>query len=407
MNRQELESAIIQLQRLLYDENCAEKDLQSWLESNQVVFDSWGYTRIEPHPELKLENGKKLIPDFMAQRIDGLWDVIELKRPDTQMLKDPGRRTTFYANISSYIAQCIEYSDYFNEKSARDEFFKTYESEIQEHPDVLLISGRNAGLDRLKVHKLLSRQIPHVFHQTYDDIFNHLQVQRSKIYGLSKPEKGFSLHTILVLDEPSEQVGSYILDIGSDLEKNRIVLRTGLTGEFVLSVFDNNGIEHRATISQGEETFKYGQAVYLIIDVCAGSDPVIIMEINGQYVSEQSLKGLSLNLYNDPIPIVLGSDQTGVEPSFMLFGGLLIRSPTLSFSEKIQLKEWYLSKYEKVLSNPGKRPTGLEIRGNQYMYTRGHVRLSKAKGTMATQDLVQEDLGKRPRFRVSPDDPER
>lgn len=406
MNRQELEDAITHLRALLDSECCEERELQEWLEAHPVVFEVLGYTRALPHPELPLDEGRKLIPDFMAQGIDGLWDIIELKRPDTRLLKDPSRRTTFYQEMASYVAQCAEYAEHFNDSLARRDFSEIYGSPIQERPTALLVAGRNDGLDRQKVHKLLSRQIPHVVHQTFDDLLNQMEVSRSKLYGRNESAYGLSIHTMLVLEEPQERSGSYILDVGSDIDCNRVSLRTGRAGEIVLSVLDMDDIEHRAAIPQGPETFVYGQAVYLAVDVYAGPESVILVVINGRYVSELVLHDLSLDLTRqDVIPLVLGSDQTGIEPAAMLLGTLVIRNTPLSFQEYVQLRDWFYFKYEEIFLNPEKKPTGLEYLGHKYMYSTGHPRLAKDKRTEPTSDMMQEELDKRPIWKVSPDDP--
>jgi hypothetical protein len=106
--REALEAGIAELTTLLEAPDVREGDFQSWFERHPVAFEVLGYRTSIPHPELTLPGSTTLIPDFIAQRPDGLWEIVELKRPDTAVLKNPGRRTAFYSDMSAYVSQCSE-----------------------------------------------------------------------------------------------------------------------------------------------------------------------------------------------------------------------------------------------------------------------------------------------------------
>ncbi|MFN5872449.1 MAG: Shedu anti-phage system protein SduA domain-containing protein, partial [Aphanizomenon sp.] len=108
--RQEIEEAISSLKQLLSDEDALERHFQEWFENNPIVFNALGYKTYLAHPVLKLEDEDTLIPDFIVQRIDNLWEIFELKLPNTQILKDKKTRQTFYAPLHEYMQQCIDYS---------------------------------------------------------------------------------------------------------------------------------------------------------------------------------------------------------------------------------------------------------------------------------------------------------
>ena len=116
MDRQALEEAISQIEVLMANESTNEDGCQQWFEVNPVVFEVLGYQKVLAHPKLTEAGIEKYIPDFLAQRIDGLWEILEIKRPDTQVLKDTKRRTSFYSAMETYLSQCREYSQYFNER---------------------------------------------------------------------------------------------------------------------------------------------------------------------------------------------------------------------------------------------------------------------------------------------------
>src|SRR5438132_2049229 len=131
MDRQSIENALFQLERLIECDTASEGDFQKWFEHNPVVFDLLGYQKVLPHPRLTDDGAELYVPDFLAQRVDGLWEIVEIKRSDTKVLKDVARRSAFYSAMETYISQCREYAQYFNDKAHRDEFHARYRELIQ------------------------------------------------------------------------------------------------------------------------------------------------------------------------------------------------------------------------------------------------------------------------------------
>jgi hypothetical protein len=103
-----------------------------------------------PHPHLTESGATLFIPDFLGERIDRLWDIIEIKRPDTEVLRDSLRRKTFNAEMETYLSQSgQDYAKYFNDRAHRDEFQAKYGVTVQEQPDSIVIAGRSDGVWRI------------------------------------------------------------------------------------------------------------------------------------------------------------------------------------------------------------------------------------------------------------------
>jgi hypothetical protein len=116
MDRAAYTTAIRDLKELLSSTN-EEKAFQNWFERHQpeLSFLFRGYKRVLVHPQLRRGGGESLkdIPDFMGQRVDGTWEICEIKRPDAPTFIDREHRSKFYAEFETYLSQCHEYREHF------------------------------------------------------------------------------------------------------------------------------------------------------------------------------------------------------------------------------------------------------------------------------------------------------
>jgi len=400
MDRQSFEEAISELELLIANHSTNEDDFQRWFESNPVVFEILGYQKVLSHPVLTEAGVEKHIPDFLVKRIDGLWDIVEIKRPDTEIIKDTQRRAAFYSAMESYVSQCREYSQYFDDRANREEFAYRYNESVQKQPSSILVAGRSQGLNRQKIHVLLSGRVPSILHQTYDDVLNQLEFQRAKLYGAYEDLRGLSIHLILVIEQPRTPVEAFIFDIGSQPDRNRLSLHTHPKGTLLFSVYDSLGTLHQVSIPQSEETFKYDRTFYLSLEVGIGSNySVIVVETNGRYCSEQKLSGFSLQL-DTPMPLVMGSDLMGQTEASMRIAEKCVYSRTLPFHEKSLLRSYFLDRYEEFIFDSDGKPKGIEFRGRQFLYSEGHPGFLDSKNPRKpTSNMIQENDAFKPIFR--------
>lgn len=109
IDRQKIETALSQLKLLLVDKKSTEDGYQKWFEDNSIVFEILGYNRIIPHPKLPLDEENHYVPDFMVQKTNNLWEIFELKKPDTPILKNKDRRVSFQSTFEDYCAQFYKF----------------------------------------------------------------------------------------------------------------------------------------------------------------------------------------------------------------------------------------------------------------------------------------------------------
>lgn len=140
-----------------------EKEYQNFIKNHFWMFGS-EYTRVRKEEKA----GMKGRNDYIIQRPDSYYDIIELKRPDHELFI--GKRTpTFSKELKNALSQAAKYLAYFSkhylghkEETGRDVLM----------PIVFIVIGRYKEKDKelLKIHQnILSGNIRIL---TYDDILN-------------------------------------------------------------------------------------------------------------------------------------------------------------------------------------------------------------------------------------------
>lgn len=200
MDRRLIEEAIGILDSLLTAQSASEADFQAFFEAHPIVFQVLGFQRQVAHPTIKTANGAMYIPDFIARRPNGSWEIIELKTASAELLRDRDRRESFYASFESYLSQCHEYSEALDDVSTRSEFEKQYGIDlIQKRPSSIIVAGSSESLDVSRLLRLCSRRSPPVSVYTYDDIRSALVAYRTFNFGKYDTAEGITVHSVMQL----------------------------------------------------------------------------------------------------------------------------------------------------------------------------------------------------------------
>ncbi len=337
--REEIEKAIVELSYYLNNDIKDENTYQKWFETHPIVFQSLGYKDFIPHPVLNLGNDEKYIPDFLVQRIDGIWEIFELKTPNVKILKDKERRIDFYSNINEYHAQCVEYCDFFLEKCNRERFKSDYKIEIQNRLNGILVVGLDNGIDKFKIHELTYKR-GQVKILTYSDILNFLEFERVENHSIHENLNGFSFHMVMKLLKIPEK--NYLLDVGS-IERNRISLFIDETDSLKLRIIDKYGEINTIRLQKGVH-FEYDEKIYLNFEI--GFYPqftAIVFEINGKIAKDLRYDSIEIEVAESPngekdINMSIGADLNESNYGAFQMARHIVYNRTLSFHEKIQIK---------------------------------------------------------------------
>lgn len=249
MDRNKLENAIYELRNLLKTDEIKEEIFQAYFEKYDVVFNVLGYSKAYPHFSLELTDELKdkfdreaLIPDFFAQKINGNIDIFELKTPQENLVKDKRGRTSFYAKINDYIAQVLQYSEYFEEQENRNLFKQKYGLDIQKKIDTVIVAGRDNNLDKKQLHDEIRRRSNHLDIITFDEILNRLIFYHTQQFGdTASYSSGAGLYLMMKLNNTSRDLRKYVFDAGDSLDQRRWSIFLNKNNIICSEIIDDQG----------------------------------------------------------------------------------------------------------------------------------------------------------------------
>ncbi|WP_158277615.1 Shedu anti-phage system protein SduA domain-containing protein [Opitutus sp. ER46] len=212
MNRNiALERAIGDLEVLLSKTEVGEADFQRFFEAHTCAFEALGYSSFIPHVRLRTSQGD-LIPDFLVRRVDGTYEICDIKTPGERVLKRVKNRTEFYAKISTeYAGQLRCYGEFFDDRASTILFEKEYGIVVNKSPNRFLVIGRDDGIDRYELHKILKSRGMEFSIVTYDDVVRSLRWALAMNDFGEEKQYGVTINTVIQLIEPSDSP-EYLFD---------------------------------------------------------------------------------------------------------------------------------------------------------------------------------------------------
>jgi hypothetical protein len=392
MNKADIEKAIFGLRSLLEGEGATEHDWQRWFEDNPVVFQCLGYQRHASHPDLT-ENGVVLFtPDFLVQRADnGLWEVFEIKTPSAEVIKSATRRQDFYASLSSYISQCAEYSEYFDDEAHRKEFEDRHGFHVHKSPARLLVAGRDEGLDHALAHQLLRRRGRPVELLTYDGLLKKLDFFRVQQFGDLEGLPGFSIHMAIAVGRLPGQT-NFILDVGAEESKNRVSLFVDGHDRLCFRLIDSKGDPEVIRFPVGDDSgFSYDDWHYLVVEFGSGDGfTFMLMDVDGTNICFKRFLGAAVE---PPKRVfVIGSDVVGTASTRIRLGQWFAATRTLTFNNRFGA----IGFMQEYCSSPTRF---IVFEGNQFLHSENHSLARPVKsGTDAWRTLVQPSSSLQPNY---------
>lgn len=388
--RELLEVAITELTRLIDTDTAGEQEFQSWFERHPVAWEVIGFERFIPHPTLSAPGLSKMVLDFLAQRPDGLWEIVELKRPDTAVLKNPERRTTFYSDMNSYVAQCHEYSVRCSDSVVVADLLATHGVRMNGWPHSIIIAGRSLGLDRIKVHELIRHMTPKISHYTYDDVLDALNQHHTIKQSEKTDSPGLTLLVNIGLSTKVTADVEYLFDLGSAKTKGRVSLVRKADDIVTFVVIDDDGLSFTQDVRLSnhcdKDSFICGVRTAKTHDAS-----LILLEINGSYVGQHEVAGSTFTL-EQSAPFVLGADMHGSNTSVMFTGRLLYLQSEISIADRSMLREYMFE--DLWPRDDGEKTIRIRYRLGRFLHSIGHPILDP--GQQPGTDMIQKDLDLRP-----------
>lgn len=164
----ELKSAVSQLRNNLDEGIGDEQVYQQWCENHSWAFGNSYIARDDIRSISTGDNIDLLLPSTLT----GYRDIIELKRPDMELLLYDTSHKDYYfsSDVSKAIGQCHRYLDIFQEVAKNGLLDR--EEIVSYHPRAVIVIGRSAGWPLEKVRALhgLNCRLAQISIMTYDQL---------------------------------------------------------------------------------------------------------------------------------------------------------------------------------------------------------------------------------------------
>lgn len=356
----ELQAAILGLEFLLETKEMKEAEYQRFFETNPVIFSILGYDQSvaftkESNRSLPRDNdtGLKPEPDFLVKRPNELWEIFELKTPisKTLMITSNKYRERFTAEVLSYISQTITYENYFtrnpsNRKKVREQFGVT----IQEDLDIKIVIGLSKSIDRKKIHKACRQLHYKVDIITYDEILDRLEDEYKCLFGIFENLDGFSFHAIVRFCESTQSGSKFFLDVGADLDHNRVSFFINEKSDISFNLRDQEGRVYDLGVIDASTNF-LNEWVYLVCEFGYTDDSFIMLVYINGVETDLRKKDHPINLKISFDDMVLGADMSFKNFGFFDIAEKCLYSRTMTFKEHRRLLGYFSSTLKEVKSN--------------------------------------------------------
>jgi hypothetical protein len=355
---------------LIEKPNQREDWYQKWFENNPEIFTILRLSNPLSHAYSVSLDGETYIPDFLVKDITGNWLIFELKRPDTKVHKKVTRRRNFYSEFNSYLAQCNEYSAYFEETQNRNLLKKQYGIDVQKQVQSIIVASRDINVDKGWVHdEIVRNRNARIILWTFDDILaaisSQIRLQESSFINL----KGLSGAILFAhLDSMTAPQDQYLLDFGSDI-KNKISI--GFNRDSIFVEVTANGV---SISTRRPYLFSlYAKPIILYFEVgLSDSQTHIALSINFNDFIDRSFDPMKIKIekiYN----WVIGSDVTMKTQASSIIYEQILYNCMLTHEEQQQLFSYFKERYASYLSPLNIHPLpGILFQGKKCMYSTGH-----------------------------------
>tara|TARA_R110002167_G_scaffold110677_9_gene281509 strand:+ start:5475 stop:6542 length:1068 start_codon:yes stop_codon:yes gene_type:complete len=164
----EMQHAVSELQNNLDSDINDENTYQEWCQNHSWAFGSAYIVNDEVRNISASDNLDMLLPTVIA----GYRDLVELKRPNMQVLNYDNSHRNYYwtSDVSKAIGQCHRYLDILHEVAANG--LRDHPEIVAYHPRAIIVIGRSSDWDETKLRALhgLNHRLSSVSVMTYDQL---------------------------------------------------------------------------------------------------------------------------------------------------------------------------------------------------------------------------------------------
>jgi len=190
----EMRSAVAELRSSLGSGESAEQIYQAWCEKHCWAFGNAYVVRDEVRAITTGDNIDLMLPNVIA----GYRDIVELKRPDMEvLLYDKAHKNHYFsAEVSKAIGQCHRYLDMLHDFA--DKGLLDHKEVVAYHPRAIIVIGRSHNWTDEQQRALhgLNRRMHGITVMTYD----HLLAQGERLVEMMAPSESTDAGTEPIAD---------------------------------------------------------------------------------------------------------------------------------------------------------------------------------------------------------------
>ena len=177
---------------------------------------------------------------------------------------------------------------------------------------------------------------------------------------------GFSIHMAIRLQPMKDKRENFLLDLGVDLEKNRISIFLNQDDLLPLRLIDNDGNHYLAQAGKSDHAYHFNELVHLVFNIAVKEDKAMLMIESGGWNFIKIVNSAEINIGPESFNFVLGSSVNGAEETSMDLMEHCIYNAFPPEDDRKTLNHYFANQITNGY-------TGfVKFRGNKFMYSKDH-----------------------------------
>jgi hypothetical protein len=208
-------------------------------------------------------------------------------------------------------------------------------------------------------------------------ILRGLSELRDRVVGVDRFEDGpgLSLYLALILAPMEGGQENYILDLGSELAKNRITVFLDAHGDLCVRIFSPTGNMHTLQAGCAGGAYRYGEPIYIACEIGRRGDSLLVNVGSNSWNLARVYTGTEGPDLGSAIPVIVGSDVRGRCQTNMRVMEHVLFLSFLSHENRWNMRDYLACRLAKGYEQ------AIEFEPGAFMYSIGHPNLPATKAT--------------------------
>jgi hypothetical protein len=158
------ESALIEMSRLINDKSTKESDMKEFFTQYPWII-GFEYDKFEPQKKMSEKN----IPDYLLRRVNGTYDVVEIKGPNDHIFNKNSKKKRMNQIFIDGLIQIIRYIDYCDKHY---DYIVTEKKQNIYKPEGILLIDTNLSEEERNDLRMFTSFLHGIRIKTYDEVYD-------------------------------------------------------------------------------------------------------------------------------------------------------------------------------------------------------------------------------------------